>query len=180
MRAKSLTENNIALVGFMGTGKTTVGRLLAKKCNLTFIDIDECIVEKAGMSIPLIFSRYGENYFRDMEEEVLRNKLSNMNQIISCGGGVVTRKSNRQMLKNRAITCCLYNSLETSLRRINQESRPLLNSPDPAEKALKLFKEREALYLEIAQFRIDTESLNQSQIADIIHENIYTPFFCKR
>ena len=180
MKSKSLMESNIALVGFMGTGKTTVGRLLAKKCNLTFVDIDECVAERAGMSIPLIFKRYGELYFRDMEEEVLRDKLSNMNQIISCGGGVVTRESNRQMLKNRAITCLLYNSIETSLRRINQESRPLLNSADPAETALKLFKEREALYFEIAKFRIDTEILNQSQIADIIHENIYTPLFCNR
>ena len=78
-----LPMNNIALVGFMGTGKTTVGKLLAAKCKLKFVDIDEYISNKSGMDIPLLFDKYGESYFRELEENILREILSDENQIIS-------------------------------------------------------------------------------------------------
>ena len=174
------SKNNIALVGFMGTGKTTVGRLLAAKSGLAFIDIDECISAKAGMDIPLIFSTFGESYFRDLEEEVLREILINKNQVISCGGGIVAKEINRSQLIKNSVICWLYNSLETSLSRINETSRPLLNASDPVGKARDLFMEREALYREVAHFSICTEDIDQYQVADIIYNDIFLQIFAKR
>jgi len=174
-----LPKNNIAIVGFMGTGKTTVGKILSTKCGLTFVDVDECITNKAAMDIPSIFNRYGESYFRDLEEDILKEIFSHEHQVISCGGGVVTKEVNRQMLKKNAVNCWLYNTLETSLSRIKVASRPLLDGSDPDEKAMNLYRVREALYLEVAHCSICTENLSQIEIADIICENIYRPIFCR-
>ena len=175
-----LPMNNIALVGFMGTGKTTVGKLLAAKCKLKFVDVDEYISNKSGMDIPLLFDKYGESYFRELEENVLREILSDENQIISCGGGIVAKEVNRLMLKKRSVNCWLYNTVETSISRINETSRPLLTTSTPVEKAMNLFQEREAFYLEVAHCSICTENLSKSQIADLIYENIYQPIFAGR
>lgn len=164
----------------MGTGKTSVGRILAEKCGLAFVDIDECISKKAGMDIPSIFAKHGESYFRELEKELLKEIVLNEYQLISCGGGIVTKESNRKVLKENAVICWLYNTVETSLLRINETSRPLLNTSTPIEKAIGLLRVREAFYSEVAHFGICTENLDQRQIAAIIYENIYKPVFTRK
>jgi shikimate kinase len=174
------SKNNIALIGFMGTGKTSVGRLLAAKCEHVFVDIDEHIAKKTGMDIPSIFSKYGELYFRNLEQESLAEFLLKENQVISCGGGIVLTEINRKLLKKNAVNCWLYNSVEKSISRINQTGRPLLNASDPIEKARDLFREREALYLDVAHFGICTDYLDQPQIADILCKNIFRELVTRR
>jgi shikimate kinase len=171
------SSGNIAFVGFMGTGKTTVGKILAQKCGLPFVDIDRVIVEKKGMEIPSIFNKYGESYFRDLEEDILKEVLLKDCQIISCGGGSIIRESNRKLLIQRAVNCWLYNAPELSLSRINSATRPLLNEANPLEKAKELFENRAPLYFEVADYKLCTENLSLNQISDIIYENIYRPIF---
>lgn len=176
----NISLTNLVFIGFMGTGKTTVGKILAKKCGLTFVDIDRFIMNKTGMDITSIFSRYGESYFRDLEENILAEVLLNNHQIISCGGGIVVRESNRKLLKKNAINCWLYNSPETSLSRIRNSNRPLLNTPNPVEKAKLLIQERELLYSDVAHYKICTENLSLNEITEIIYEEIYQPIIGKR
>ncbi len=170
-------KNNVALVGFMGTGKTTVGRLLADKYELAFIDIDECIAKKVSMDIPTIFSRHGETFFRNLEEEILKEILTGEFQVVSCGGGIIVRESNRTLLKRNAVTCWLYNSVETSLSRISGTGRPLINRSEPVQKAMDLYREREAYYREVASCSLCTENLGQAQIATMIGKEFYTNYF---
>ena len=93
-----MPKDNIILIGFMGTGKTTVGKIIAEKMQWTFLDTDDLIETRTGMSIPAIFEKYGEQWFRDQESAVIEEVLKEKNQVISTGGGAVLREENRQMM----------------------------------------------------------------------------------
>jgi len=172
------TKSNIAFIGFMGTGKTTVGKILAHKTGLRFVDTDRLIIEKVGLDISSIFNQYGETYFRDLEEEILKQVLSQEGQIISCGGGIIIRESNRNILKERAINCWLYNSPEISISRFKSSDRPLLKTEDPLATAKLLMEERTSLYQEVADLRLNTEEFTIDQIVTIFYEHTYQTFFC--
>jgi shikimate kinase len=157
--------NNIILVGFMGTGKSVVGKKLAAKLNRDFVELDDIIETREKMPIKDIFEKKGEPYFRLVEKEVVKEASQRKNIVISAGGGAIIDEENFKNLKNSGTIICLKASPETILKRtIDLKTRPLLNVPDPKKKIEELLKKREPYYNK-ADFNIDTDSLS---IVDIV------------
>jgi shikimate kinase len=151
-----MTKQNIMLVGFMGTGKTTVGRMLAEQTKWNFIDTDQWIEEKAAMSIPEIFSQYGETRFRDLETSALQHVLTYSQQIITTGGGAVIRESNRQLMAESGVVIALQARIETIAKRVRQDvKRPLLQG-NVEEKINTLLEQRKGMY-DFAHVQIETD-----------------------
>lgn len=163
---------NIILIGFMGAGKTTVGKLLSKEKGMKFIDTDERIEAEQGKSIPDIFEEYGETYFRDLETDLLkRMQEDTKNAVISVGGGMPVRECNRRLL--RRLGCVIYLSAtkQTILGRVqNDGSRPMLNGDSLEARVERLMKEREVLYKQAAHLDIRTDRRNVFQVAQIVEQ----------
>ncbi len=158
-------KKNIVLTGFMGTGKTAVGKELAKILDRKVIDIDEEIEKKKGMAVTEIFREFGEEYFRTIETETIRAFAKSENLIIATGGGAVLRSENMDALKENGVVFCLCASPRVILDRTKgSEDRPLLNVENPAGKIEELLACRKAFY-EKAGFMIDTEEKSPSEIA---------------
>jgi len=156
---------NISLVGFMGTGKTSAGKLVAKKLGMKYVDTDEVVEENAGMKVSDIFSNFGEPYFRDLEAKAVKQVSERDNQVISCGGGVVLRDENVKNLKRGGPVICLAASPEAVFERVKHEThRPLLKVPDPKERIRELLAERAPHYAK-ADHSIDTTELSVEQVA---------------
>lgn len=152
----------------MGTGKTSVGKIVAKKLKLKFIDADSLIERITGMKISDIFDKLGENRFRDLETELVKNISNKKGVVISTGGGVVIREENLVNLKKNGIIFCLKASEETIYKRVkDNKDRPLLQVENPIERIRNLIKQRTSLY-EKADFVIDTDGLSQEDVADKI------------
>ncbi|TDJ05884.1 MAG: shikimate kinase [Deltaproteobacteria bacterium] len=161
-------KNNIYLIGFMGAGKTTIGKFLSQKLNYNFVDLDLHIEKEQGISISEMFEKHGEKYFRDAETESLRKFSEKSNQIISTGGGIVIKDENWQIMRNRGVSVYLKSSIKTLFNRVKHKStRPLLNVENPFEKAKELFSSRESLY-EKSDIIIDREGLEPGDVADAI------------
>ena len=159
---------NIVLVGFMGTGKSVVGKSLAKKLKRDFIELDDMIEARENMPIRDIFEKKGEPYFRQVEKEAVKQASQRQNTIISAGGGAILDKENFKNLKSGNILICLKASAETILKRTkNIKTRPLLNVPDPKIKIEGLLKQRESHYKK-ADFSIETDNLSIDQIVSRI------------
>lgn len=159
---------NIILVGFMGTGKSVVGRKLAAKLDKDFIELDDMIELKEKMSIKDIFEKKLEPYFRRVEKEVVREAAKRENVIISAGGGTVVDEENLNNLKNSGIVICLKASPDTILKRTKSlKTRPLLNVSDPKKQIEELLKKRESYYNK-ADFSIETDSLSVDRIVSKI------------
>lgn len=162
--------NNIILIGFMGAGKTTVGKLLAKESGMQFMDTDERIVSEQKMSIPDIFAKYGEGYFRDLETDLLRKmQTDTKHAVISVGGGMPVREENRALL--RSLGCVIYLSAakQTILSRVKGDgSRPMLNGDDLEARVEQLMKDREALYRQAAHVDVRTDGRSVYQVMQII------------
>ncbi len=155
---------NIVLVGFMGTGKSVVGKLLAKKLNMDFVESDEMIEIREKMPIKDIFEKKGELYFRLVEKEVVEEASQRKNVVISAGGGAIADEDNLKNLKNSGIIICLKASPETILRRTKDlKTRPLLNIPDPKKQIEELLQKREVYYSK-ADFSIDTDNLSIDEV----------------
>ncbi len=155
---------NIVLVGFMGTGKSVVGKLLAKKLNMDFVESDEMIEIREKLPIKDIFEKKGELYFRLVEKEVVKEASSRKNIVISAGGGAIADEDNLKNLKNSGIIICLKASPETILRRTKDlKTRPLLNIPDPKKQIEELLQKREVYYSK-ADFSIDTDNLSIDEV----------------
>lgn len=163
---------NIVLIGFMATGKTTVGKVLAKKLNMNFVDTDEFIEQKFNKKISEIFNESGEQLFRQYETNVVK-KISTLEYcVISCGGGIVLNKINIDLLKQNGIIVCLKSSANEIFRRVsNNKNRPLLQDTS-IEKIQKLLNYREQFYKN-NDLEIDTDNLSIEQIVDTIIK------FCK-
>ncbi|MBQ7203877.1 MAG: shikimate kinase [Eubacterium sp.] len=147
--------NNIILCGFMGSGKSVVGRELAKITGKRFIDTDEYIEKKQGIPIKAIFAAHGEDFFRDLEFEACKEVSELKNCIISTGGGAVTFERNVEVLKDGGRIIFLDADFETICDRIgNSTTRPLFQDK---EKARALFEERRPKYLAAADFTVDGE-----------------------
>ncbi|QIB25998.1 shikimate kinase [Caloranaerobacter azorensis] len=174
MSGDKMGKNNIVLIGFMGTGKSHVGRYISKKLNMEFYDTDNIIEKKYGCSISYIFERYGENYFRKIESEVISNVSQNRNIVISTGGGVVLDKSNIEMLKKNGVIFLLDGSFDTIVNNLygNVEKRPLLKGTDWKKKANELFLRRKKLYYNSADYIIGIDNKKGNAIAEEII-NIY-------
>ena len=146
---------NIVLIGFMGTGKTTVGRLLAEKTGMPLVDMDTLIEERAGKIINDIFAQDGEPHFRAMEREIVQELSAKGGQIISTGGGIVLNPDNITDFERTGLVVCLLADAETVLDRVRHDStRPLLAN-DKAGTIVELLQSRKHLYESITH-KIDT------------------------
>jgi shikimate kinase len=158
---------SIVLIGFMGAGKSAVGRELARRTGLPRHDTDELIRQRFGASIPDIFEQHGEVAFRDAETELLR-KLEN-GAVVVTGGGIVLREENVRLLRAFGRTVWLDADEETLWKRASRRStRPLLQAPDPREKFSALLRERLPLYQAAADERIDTSGRSVIEVTDEI------------
>lgn len=147
---------NLVLCGFMGTGKTTIGKALAKMHSLPFVDIDEEIEKRRGMKIVDIFSRMGEGYFRDLEEEMIREFSKEEGKIIAVGGGALQRESNLLALRENGFLLCLLATPKVILRRLRyDDTRPLLKGEDKLQRIESLLRKRFPNYLKADAF-LDT------------------------
>jgi shikimate kinase len=156
----------IFLVGPMGAGKSTIGRLLARALKLGFADSDTEIEERTGADIPWIFDVEGEEGFRDREEQVIAEMTLLDHTVLATGGGVVMRESNRRLLAERGFVVYLHATLEEQLRRTRGDrNRPLLNRDDPEVVLRQLYEIRDPLYRGIADHVIDTDSSSPRVIA---------------
>ena len=159
---------SIALIGFMGAGKSAVGRELAARVKWPRFDTDEMIRQRFGSSIPEIFAKYGEETFREAETDALRSLRHVEADIIVTGGGIVLRDENVQLLRALAMTIWLHADEEILWQRASRRSnRPLLQTPNPRQKFSVLLQERLPLYQATADHRIDTSS---ASIAEIVGE----------
>lgn len=138
---------NIALIGFMGTGKSSVGRLIADQLRFAFLDTDELIESRAGKSVSAIFADEGESAFRKMEASVVAELASHSRTVISTGGGVAAGPGNLDLLREHALVVCLWASPEKIWERVRgQTHRPLLREADPLKKIRELLAVREPFY----------------------------------
>jgi shikimate dehydrogenase len=161
---------NIVLIGLRGSGKTTVGRILARKLGREFVEMDELITRKAGLTITEMVEKYGWEKFRELEEEVTE-EIAKMDNIINAsGGGVVTREKNIIRLKEKGVLVWLQASLDTLVRRIGKDTdRPPLTKGRTLREDMEItFKERERLYQQAADLSIDTENKTPEQVAEDI------------
>ncbi|MHC5280924.1 shikimate kinase [Listeria kieliensis] len=156
------------LIGFMASGKTTVGELLAKKMGMPFVDIDRAIEVEEQKSITAIFSESGESYFRQLEQQKL-SEFDKSAAVISTGGGVITTEATRAFLKQHPATIIyLKTSPATFLKRLKgDETRPLAKNQTP-EEIEQLFQSREAHYEAVASFSIETDCLSPLEIVSEI------------
>jgi shikimate kinase len=163
---------NIILTGFMGTGKTAVGRELARLLDMRLIDVDTQIEDSRDMTINEIFKEFGELVFREIETDMIKKVSRNKEVIISTGGGAVLKQENMETLRETGIIVCLMASPETILQRTNITSdRPLLHVENPLEKIRELLDFRKPYY-EKADIVIDTDGKTPLQIAEEIAEKV--------
>lgn len=159
---------NVYLVGFMGTGKTVVGKALAKRLNLEFQDLDTLIEAKAGKKISQIFEDFGEAHFRKLEKEGVAVISAKSGLVVACGGGVVMDADNLKHMKKSGVIICLKAAPEKILSRTkNYKHRPLLNVADPKAKIEELLKARQPFYAQADHF-IDTTQLSVNEVVEEI------------
>jgi shikimate kinase len=157
---------NIFLVGLMGAGKTTIGKLLAKRLKKTFIDCDHELEHRTGVKIPLIFELEGEAGFRDREAALIKELAQRPGIILATGGGAVLRKENRDALAQNGTVIYLNAKVEDLwLRTQHDKNRPLLQTIDPKAKLSELFAQRDPLYREIADIVITSGQQNVQHAA---------------
>lgn len=141
------TDVNLYLVGFMGTGKSTVGRAVAHKLGFHMVDSDHEIERQQKKTIPEIFAQEGEAAFRAMERVFIESGHTGERTVVSCGGGLVVQPGMLGMLQSRGVVVCLHASVETILARTSrQQNRPLLVAENPEERIRTLFAQRESIY----------------------------------
>ena len=173
-------SKNISLIGFMGTGKSTIGKELAEKLNWKYIDIDDLIEKRISITISDIFRDEGEVSFRKIESKILKELIKKNHLVISCGGGIVLKNENRIRLKDNSICAWLFSTPETSIKRIKKGSRPLLETENPLTMAHKIFTKRKGLYAETADIVVNSEDKSAKNVANKIYEEISQTFGYQR
>jgi shikimate kinase len=165
-------KNSIALIGFMGTGKTAVGKVLARKLHREFIELDAVIEKKAGKSIPEIFRQEGEIRFRELEIEATKEIAGKRNAVIACGGGIVLNKINIDRLKQECVIVCLTASPGAILKRTSGDKggRPLLAVTDRKRQIEELLKYRRPFYERSAEIMLNTSRMSVAAVAGKILE----------
>ena len=159
---------NIVLVGFMGTGKTAVAKEAAKKLNLKYVSTDELIEKKENTSITDIFSQKGENHFRRIEKDAIREVSNLEGVVVDAGGGAVTDPENVENLKKKGVLICLWAEPEVILERIKKfRHRPLLNVKNPLDKIRQLLDHRKPFY-ERADCHIRTSKMPVEKVVSEI------------
>jgi shikimate kinase len=163
---------NIVLTGFMGTGKTAVGRRLAEELHLKFVDVDSMVVGRAGQPIPEIFSSQGEAAFRKLESEIIEEVASLDKAVVATGGGALIDPKNRENLQRRGILVCLTAKAGTLLDRLKDDvTRPLLAGEKLSERIERLMKERQAVY-DLCPVQVTTDEKTIAEVTDEIVEKI--------
>jgi len=164
---------NVALYGFMGVGKTVVGRALAEMTGMTYVDLDEEIVESSGKTIPEIFEG-GEEAFREIEKTVTRVIAARDGQVIACGGGTILDADNLSSLKHNSRLVLLTAKPEIILKRVMAEGdvRPLLNGGDKLQRIRSLLEARNLAYIQAAELILDTSRMTPEEVAEKILESM--------
>jgi len=167
-------KTNIALIGFMGTGKTAAGRVLAAKLHKQFVEMDSLIGKKAGKSIYDIFQQDGEIAFRELEIETTKEVASGKNLVVACGGGIILNKINVDRLRQGAVVILLTASPDVILQRTSGDDvkRPLLEVPDPALAIQELLEFRKLCYERASDVAVDTSKLDIDAVVELITEQI--------
>jgi shikimate kinase len=159
----------IVLVGMPGSGKSTVGRQLARRLAFSFVDSDHVIEQRAGCSIPDYFAREGEAAFRDLEEAVIADLTQRPSGVIATGGGAVLRPVNRERLRAAGQVIYLRSTPEEIFRRLRHDTnRPLLQVADPLGRLRKMYEERDPIYRETAHFVIETGRPSVSTLVNMV------------
>ncbi|MFO7765923.1 MAG: shikimate kinase [Pelovirga sp.] len=163
-----MSQPNIILTGFMGTGKSTTGRALAQRLELIFIDTDQLIEERTGSLITDIFAQQGETVFRRMESEIAQELAGQRNLVIATGGGFFTNPDNVSVLESGSHILCLTATAEEIFKRVKKQGqiRPLLQDPNPLARINELLREREKVYQQFPQ--VATSNRTTEQIVDTI------------
>lgn len=158
-----MSQSNIILTGFMGTGKSTIGRVLAARLGATFVDTDQLIEERNNCRIAAIFARQGEAAFRLMEAELAPELAAQRDQVIATGGGFFTNPENIRVLQQSGRIVCLTAAPKEILNRVKKQggTRPLLQHPDPLEQINQLLREREPIYRQFTQVSTSGQTVNQ-------------------
>jgi len=165
----------------MGAGKSSIGRLLARRTGLACFDTDELVAAEFGLSVPEIFARHGEERFREGETEVLRKLFLPQSVIIVTGGGIVLRQENVDLLKRRGTIVWLTADEATLFERASRRrERPLLKTADPRATFFDLLRRREPLYAAAADLKIDTSMRTHDEIADAILDRLEEAIVAKR
>ncbi|WP_296444992.1 shikimate kinase [Rhodoferax sp. UBA5149] len=160
---------SIALIGLPGSGKSTVGRQLARRLQLPFVDSDQVIEQQLGCSIRDYFEREGEDRFRDIEESVIDQLTQNQGSVLSTGGGVVLRPANRRHLRERGQVIYLNSSPDELFRRLRHDvNRPLLQVANPLSRLRDLHALRDPLYRETAHFIVETGRPSVATLVNMI------------
>lgn len=160
--------SNIALIGFMGVGKSTVGRLVAHALGFEFVDTDELIESKTGQKVADIFKHQGEPAFREMERGVLAELATWSRKVIATGGGLAAQPGNLDALKAHSLVICLWAMPETVFERVrHQPHRPLLQVADPVARIRELLAQREPFYKQ-ADVLLTTDQRSSKQLAQIV------------
>ncbi|MCI0493655.1 shikimate kinase [candidate division KSB1 bacterium] len=171
-----MDKKQLYLIGFMGAGKTTVGKLLAEKLNQPFVDIDDVIEKKADLTIPIMFEKYDEDYFRKLETDALQRIASDRGNVIATGGGIILNAKNRQIMKSTGITIYLKWHSAVLFQRIkNSTHRPLLKSINESQLVHQIetmLQQRQPFY-EGADIIIDAnENTSPDAIVELIIQQL--------
>lgn len=162
--AKDKPKPNLYLVGFMGVGKSALGRRVAKELGFRFIDSDHVIEKQAGKKIPAIFEASGEAAFRQLERDFIESGHPEKGCVVSCGGGLVVQPGMSELLKSKGVVICLFASVERIIERTGRnKNRPLLNVENPEAKVRELLVEREPIYMK-AGICISSEGRSMAEV----------------
>ena len=162
-------EQNLYLVGPMGVGKTTIGKLVAKRLGRTFIDLDDEIEHRAGAAIPWIFDVEGEEGFRRRETDLLRECAGRAGLVVSTGGGIVISEENRRLLGRSGFVVFLDASVDQLyMRTLKDKKRPLLQVPDRKKAIADIKTARDPLYKEVADLVLQVGSRNSRHVTDLL------------
>jgi shikimate kinase len=167
-----MSHRNIILIGPMGSGKSTIGNIIARRLHREFQDSDHFIEERTGVDIARIFDVEGEQGFRDRESNALNELLGENDRVIATGGGSVLREENRQLLKQKGYIIFLDTSVNQQMHRLRRDKkRPLLQTENPRERLENLLAERRPIYLDLADLAVKTDKRVARRLAaDIIDQ----------
>jgi shikimate kinase len=161
--------DNLMLIGFMGSGKSSVGRLLATNLGFRFVDTDALVIRASGMPIADLFAQQGEAAFRDYEADALASLLGHSSLVVATGGGIVIREGNRALLHRLGLVVGLTATVEVIFDRVSRNNkRPLLQTPNPHGTIADLLAERSPIYSATADLLIDTTARTHAQVAEAI------------
>lgn len=168
-----LRRGNLFLVGMPGSGKSTLGRVLARNLGKTFVDADHELERRLGVSISTIFEIEGEDIFRSREEETLARLVQRVDVVLATGGGAVLRPANRERLKTGGTVLYLHANPETTWERTrHSKNRPLLQTADPLARARTLYAQRDHLYRETADLIIEVDHQKSAQVLTFLRNHL--------